>query len=134
MSERKIVVPEGMLKAAWDTEAPFLLKSGIKSALESALRWLSENPIVPTDEQVESFSTEPMSVTAWAKAWAAEWQRQMFVAPEPQIPEEIRDLLLPNFSNAVQMVTGEHGTRTEAKYVEAVKEAFLRGQQSKVSK
>ena len=72
MSERKIKVPEGMLKAAvkaawkltWpDREDPEMstcsprvreeIRESFKCALEAALRWLSENPSVPTNEQTQ---------------------------------------------------------------------------------
>ena len=59
MSERRIVVPEGMLSAVLkakqmpETE-PF--QETVRSALEAALRWLSDNPQVPTMEQATEMS------------------------------------------------------------------------------
>src|ERR1700677_8462 len=55
---------------------------------------LAENPIVPTDGDVvdmakvvpddEDYITKP-------KNYCVEWQRRMFLAPEPEGPEAIRD-------------------------------------------
>lgn len=53
--EGKIKVPEGMLSAVEqaleDNDWPARPKEQSRVACEAALRWLSENPIVPSDEQ-----------------------------------------------------------------------------------
>lgn len=100
MIKKKYEVPEGMLKAAGANS------SGVDPCgfylympLEAALRWLSENPIVPTDEQFENClssaagrptTMEWQNMTEWnrAKALCVEWQRQMFLAPELEAPEK----------------------------------------------
>ena len=89
MSEKKIIVPEGMLEAAreeWrngrNSDLPSTLVNHI---LEDALLWLSENPIVPTYEQTETmrrmfrYTTEPLRVY---QDVATEWQRRCFLAPK----------------------------------------------------
>ena len=106
MSEKKIVVPEGMIRAVED-RCGDLCKYGGKSqsvrfvsqtAVEAALRWLSENPILPTAEQLYStIGKLPVAMCdiVWTerdRALIAEWQRRMFLAPEPEVPEEIKDL------------------------------------------
>ena len=94
MMEKKIVVPEGMMKAAYDAqlgigpptfewhEADELTQRFYNRILEAALRWLSENPIVPTEEQ--SLDME-MRINCenhrdYRKKFAVEWQRRMFLA------------------------------------------------------
>lgn len=100
---KRIVVPEGMLKVAldsWSVSGRVQLHpntiASIGASLEAALLWLSENPIVPTEEQWKAMNNErqwPDSVGR--RQWlVAEWQRRMFLAPEPEVPEEIADLLV----------------------------------------
>jgi hypothetical protein len=97
MSEKRYVIPKGMLEAAilshpFDTRTKFL-----PEMLEAALRWLSDNPIVPTAKQsaeLESLcrlNDEPMCMDAIF--YCSEWQRRMFLAPEPEVPEAIKDLM-----------------------------------------
>ena len=105
MAEKRIVVPDGMLKAAitglekefgigtnvgvYDSFAPAVI-------IEAAMLWMSENPIVPTAEQLYStIGKLPVSMCdiVWPerdRAMIAEWQRTMFLAP---VPAEIKDLL-----------------------------------------
>lgn len=86
---KKIVVPDGMYLAALPHQ-----DSGTQcsAALEAALRWLSENPIVPTDEQIQATCAaisedwrvgEPFEDTY--RDLLVEWQRKMFLAPEPEM-------------------------------------------------
>jgi hypothetical protein len=81
MSERKIVVPEGMEEAARNAYFSVLQKicasGGNKNSfaheeirrisLEAALLWLSENPIIP-----------PPQTDIRCASFAVEWQRHMF--------------------------------------------------------
>ena len=96
MSETKIKVPEGMLKAA------MLVTIGVsrleaEKTLEAAMWWLAENPIVPTPEQARELwktaSAGILNEANRAAASAIEWQRRMFLAPEPEVPEAVEDLL-----------------------------------------
>lgn len=81
MSEKKIQVPEGMMKAALGANgAAFALEIGcveqVQLALEAALRWLSDNPIGPTEQQdheLAEWSEEHLGECPFA-----EWQRRMF--------------------------------------------------------
>lgn len=129
MSEKKIVVPEGMINAVdaalslergWRHELP----AGIArdATLQAALRWMSENPIVPTEQQALDMATgckfdsfENWELVRWG---ACEWQRRMFLAPDPEIPQEIADLCNEN---------GPNSPRWKA----AIIESYRRGQQSK---
>ena len=82
-----IKIPEGMLKAAENAALSGMPMprggSLLPKILEAALRWLSENPIVPTDEQIhDMYSREceaGISFTLVAR-FIAEWQRRMFLA------------------------------------------------------
>lgn len=83
--EKKIKVPEGMLQAArqatkgWDF---------CPEALEAALRWLSSNPIAPTQSQANDLANAYRGAEPYGCATQyaiAEWQRRMLLAPEPEV-------------------------------------------------
>lgn len=91
----KYKVPDGMLKAfkeAYRAEYGCLPHSvhmqKIVRSFEAALRWLAENPPLPTEKQCNEM---------WRAAdnhgdrYCQEWIRRMFLA-EPEVPEEIEDL------------------------------------------
>ena len=80
---------------------------------------LSENPIVPTDEQAKELWNHPKVLHGsehYAKAMARDWQRMMFLAPEP---EYIGSEELGRFCARYQRID------------EAVIEAYRRGKESK---
>lgn len=120
-----IKIPEGMLKAVsaalaehWK-ERTLADGSTVDVALEAALRWLAENPIVPTDEQAKELWNHPKVLHGsehYAKAMARDWQRMMFLAPEP---EYIGSEELGRFCARYQRID------------EAVIEAYRRGKESK---
>ncbi len=61
----------------------------------------------------------------WIK-YLVEWQRRIFLAPEPEIPEEIKDLLSPTDPiTGVALLTGltEHGKSV-------IIEAYRRGKEA----
>lgn len=105
MSEKKIVVPTGMIEAAhvaWQMHPirGYDPDDAINKALEAAIRWLSENPIVPTRKQWDEIGASPeVYGHVYSNSDEAEielcvaWQRRMFLAPEPEIPEAVKDLL-----------------------------------------
>lgn len=131
----KIKVPEGMLKAALkpfpDNQWAIREESRMRLHLEAALRWLSENPIVPTSKDLEKiahngrFTGEPS-----ASSWCIEWQRRMFLV-EPEVPEEIKDLLHPT---KWQDAAGQSGpTLINPELAnEHIIEAFRRGRETKL--
>lgn len=107
MGEKKIVVPEGMLKAIahayYDNErqGPSMLSLYECNRIgEAALRWISENPIVPTKEQVEAiWNSLPDARGAypyWDKTCRVfgEWQRRMFLDPEPEVSDAVKKMSL----------------------------------------
>ena len=97
MSDKKIVVPEGMLKAAEKSMGWPHDDTRIKTALKAALLWQSENPIVPTDEQMrevlDTMFVGPENLLD-PKDAVVDWQRRMYLAPKQVVPEEIKDLLV----------------------------------------
>jgi hypothetical protein len=103
MSDKKIVVPEEMLRAAFNETHPTTGQYAIlRDGLEAAMRWLSENPIQPTHEQcrdmidrsglqgerVPGIDDRPRISTRQAKCLVVNWQRCMFLAPDPELPGE----------------------------------------------
>ena len=99
VSERKYVVPDGMLEAAVDAAVKFSgantiqasprvkaeIEESFRVAIEAAIRWLSENPIVPTDKQYYALcEAQPNNVLR-----VVEWTRRMFLAPEPEAPKDV---------------------------------------------
>jgi hypothetical protein len=94
MSETKIKVPKGMLEAAHVCcDEQVISKSVCPFILEAALRWQSENPPMPTTEQIWGCglsvgNEDHKSATEGCRAVAVEWIRRMYDAPEPKVPEE----------------------------------------------
>ena len=89
--EKKYVVPEGMLRAAEESMRPIggIPFAYIDRILEVAVRWLAENPIEPTKEQWSKLWTDTRSggLHGGNYKMLSEWQRRMFLAPEPEVPE-----------------------------------------------
>jgi len=128
VSDKKIKVPDGMLKAVLAGEHAGCTSWAQKhylTVLESALRWLSENPIVPTIEQLKAINAawhegNHLALGTGETSFVLiEFQRRMFLAPEPEIPPEIKDLLSPTCQNLWEPSRKE--------YDAAVLEAFNRG-------
>jgi hypothetical protein len=97
----KINVPEEAVK--WVIRARYGTADqnqteAIRKDLNSFACWLAENPIVPTLEQYRAI----MALRNYGvsmedeKFYYAEWQRQMFLEPEPEVPDGVKDLLVPN--------------------------------------
>ena len=99
---KRIRVPEGMIRCAVDATCDFRgnhYEPAIRPALEAALLWLSEHPQVPTDEQLHEFyagECEAGVSFEFLQRFSDWWQRRCFVQEEPEIPEEIKDLLCAN--------------------------------------
>jgi len=112
VNEKKYVAPDGMLDAAWKaalshvgaTErnlgSPRVKAEIIESwrvGIEAALCWQSENPIVPTPTDVLLLADELVRAgtdrNSQVMRVCAAWQRRMYLAPEPEVPEEIKDLV-----------------------------------------
>jgi hypothetical protein len=93
MSE-KIVVPQGMLEAACHSFGVVPSIDRLEKAIEAALLWLSENPIVPTEDEAQYMydGKNGLGHSATIQYCMTQWQRRMFLAPEPKVPEEITKL------------------------------------------
>ena len=130
MGEKKIVVPTGMLKAAMNSIQPSVLVGTISVSLKAALLWLSENPPVPTFRTVDECGSAGMCYADGLDGEfcrtkdVIEWQRLMFVAPEPEVLEEIKDLMLSQQSHPKL-----EGFKDELNL--RMIEAFRRGQKAK---
>lgn len=143
----KIVVPEGMLKAALDAEIKLHQTWGpvprdpwhrtraaiIDTYLEAALLWWSESLfILPTEEQYNQLRDKLFADCAqrgekpYIVYWRfcgmlKEWQSRMFLASKPEIPKEVKDLLM-------EVVTPGFGLEETSN--KNVIEAYRRGQKS----
>lgn len=136
----KIVVPAGMLKAA--NEALRASSPSMRSleeiTLEAALRWLDEilyennvdfhRAILEAEKKRCPGNDEYGSVIArrvdfeYGVSFARNYIRDLFLAPESEVTEQVRDLLFP------YSVT-EKGRTMDAN--ERIAEAFRRGQKAK---
>jgi hypothetical protein len=87
--EKNIVVPEGMSKAFLRKANHFGSKWDDRVLLEmlsSALRWLSYNPVTPNDKQYRKLHADFEGKSlGWGMFALLEWQRRMFLAPEPEL-------------------------------------------------
>lgn len=132
MSDRKYVVPEGMVNAAIESAmgtAGMSLRSGTESILAGALKWLAENPITPTNEEFIRLSKDLLTPEdakngniVSASVLMAEWQRRMFLEPEPEIPDEVDDLIWDMDTPRSSMQDARHNRQ--------IVEAFKRGLKS----
>lgn len=129
--EKKIIVPTEMVNAtsdvtvAWgDHQRMTLGYDQRERIIAAALRWLSDHPMVPTEQQVVDLIDTFDGKGSLEVHRIVEWQRKMFLAPDEDEP--IRDLI-ENFGPAMPGVSLE-----DAKA--AVREAFRRGQQSQEKK
>ena len=102
----KYVVPEEGMKAAIDAAGQTVKgcpwQEIVSTALEAFIRWQSETPPVPTDEQIREAAKKADPRGDWKVAtsfltdyrnFLMLWERIMYLAPEPTVPEEIEDLL-----------------------------------------
>lgn len=80
MSEKRYVVPEGMLKAV--KEAQGISAYPTQAVLEAAIRWQSENPVVPTVKQAQEVWDDCSRGACFRSDCLTEWQRRMYLAPE----------------------------------------------------
>lgn len=139
MSKKKIVVPKGMLEAALDGPGIESVKETrrlyVEACIEASMRWLSENPIVPSDDQRDEI------ICAWDKfgrlqegsgdffRWSLiEWQRRMFLAPEPDVPEAFKEAVIGILDQINQNALAPSNAVPQ---LHAALEAYRRGQKSR---
>ena len=102
MMEKRIVVPDGMMKAVsntWEVKSHKVEINKAEAIIQAALRWLSENPIVPTRQNLEDMRTDwedtpEQNAEKVVIFLISEWQRRIFLAPESEVPEAVKNLLL----------------------------------------
>lgn len=91
MSEKKIVVPDGMITAV--QERIDYLPINVRGILEAALLWLTKKPIVPKIHVAGQILADYRLGNANCcdalaiQFCCEEWQRRMFDAPDPEVPE-----------------------------------------------
>lgn len=88
----KYVVPEGMLQAA-QSAYKAAQSHNIEPILEAALRWQAENSVKPSEKQIREI--QDYLPGCGPATLMDQWVRQMWLAPEPETPVAIEDLLLP---------------------------------------
>ena len=128
----KYVVPEAGLKAACDEICELGTGSGrevTRKVLEAFIRWQSENPQVPTTEWLDEFNRvgEIKPFKDFRGAMIAAWIGRMYLAePEPEVPKEIKDLLLP-----IAVESGFFKPEVvNERIIEAERRGFIRGQKA----
>jgi hypothetical protein len=125
--KKRIKVPGGMARAY---QSVLARDASTFAPLEAALLWLSKNPIVPTEKQLEDVESGwlgqgPLDRDS-LRYGAAQFQSRMFLAPEPEpepeVPEEIKDLLIPR----------RETDRSKEEYIHnaQILKAFRRGQKA----
>jgi len=104
---KKIVVPESIVDAVarkmYQREPDSAIRQNVLLFLQPAFEHLAENPIVPTDEQIDYLNSrfllghlergECYVSGVIIREIATEVQRVMFVDAEPEVPEAVRVLL-----------------------------------------
>lgn len=82
MTDKKYVVPDGMMDAASRHCDSLTL---LHASLEAAIRWLAENPIMPTMDQLNEMfkKIDTGNGGTYIPSYLQEWQRMMFLSPEP---------------------------------------------------
>lgn len=135
MSKTKVKVPDGMLKAAINAIQPSVLIGTMNVALEAALLWqdgllekMVQGDPYEKDQYMRSESLNENAVrTGFNKAIAN--IRRMYDAHEPEVPEEIADLISKyedvNSGGDALLIAMARGHNAD------ILEAFRRGKESK---
>ena len=90
----KIRVPDGMLEAALQA-CPNTYPHGVEAALLACCKWMSENPIVPTDKQVDQLNSYVIPPKKnFMREMLMEWQRRMFLVEEPSKIQDVLDRMM----------------------------------------
>ncbi len=137
MSEKRYVVPDGMLKSAWHEVAVKMSEriavgdnSGVaelhvaRIAIEAAIRWLDERDL--TDDEVSLIvgGTEWSGYFTTIRTAIRAYFKHMFLAPEPEVPEAVKDLLCDRVRGGRGVYTHEDACN----YVDGrIIEAYRRG-------
>ena len=126
-------VPQGMLRAveiASHADKTFFDAGDAEPILEAALLYQRQHLPVPTLEQAEcayNGFNGPHATTI--QHCMTEWVRRMYDAPEPEVPEAVKDLL-PFPKDVVILDQGLY-RRIKAHLDDVATEAYRRGRESK---
>jgi hypothetical protein len=138
VSETKIKVPDGMMKAfikaVYDhpenhrpTACVVGSQCSLYAGIIAALRWQRNNAPIPTTAQANRLwqiaieqSPDNNETTHAAKNVALAWVRMMYEDPESEVPEEVKDLM-SGYANI-----DKHWKQAD----ENIIEAFRRGQKA----
>jgi hypothetical protein len=98
MTVNKYRVPDGMLNAfiSGRRHQPYDdFRDEYIRGLEAAIQWLAENPIMPTMEQLNAMykKVDTGNGGTYIPAYLAEWQRIMFLVPEPELSDEVEQVI-----------------------------------------
>ena len=86
---------EGVLSVDVPTEEAPAFQLHSQVIISAALAYLANNPIVPSDlEHYQKLSPDQRSYSWEVKEIIQEFQRRMFLRAEPEVPEEVRALLI----------------------------------------
>lgn len=133
MSDKKLTiddieVPREMLAAAWSCWiGEHGVDTSINTLLKHALLWLAENPTVPTNKEGQklwNLFSAVMSCDETSSLIATEWQRRMFLKCEPELPEEVKALLLKHG------FVGSHFEGAPSSLAKALTEAYALGKKA----
>ena len=145
----KVVVPEGMMKAAdeaWDHFGGIGVDNRIRVSLEAALIWLMEDWKKSPNTARMPDPWYSASLAKWEK-FRSQWNRdgdisfvdllnffgnrmiEHFLAPEPEVPKELESLLYPTPSGIPVVMTPSCVT-VQKDVNDRIIEAFRRGQKA----
>jgi len=122
--DRKLKIPDGMLKAAQDASSAAAMQGGcgiypIRACLEAALRW--QDAVL---RRMEENVTGIEGMTAGGYAVAIQEVRRMFLASEEEIPEELKSLMWEH----------DPGGDYNVEHNQQILEAYRLGQKARESK
>lgn len=132
---KRLTIPQVIRDAVHNALASYPVAANTGHAAEIACeafaRVLAEHPIVPTEGQWAALVSEwkrdkhAMEVPSMEDIYPL-WATHMFDAPEPEVPEEIKDMLLD-----AGAPDSEHCFFKPSVYNERIQEAYRRGKESR---
>jgi hypothetical protein len=134
---KKIVVPEGMLKAAERELSLRITMRGdvpcipFEKCLEAALRWLVSDVLTPESRRIFDVVQSKMKLS-WRSPGddsfcsMLDYLERRFVAPEPEVPEAVKVLLLDE-----KIPNADFSRPTRRFFNDSILEAYRRGKEGK---
>ena len=139
-------VPEGMLEVGYDAWMIYgdypahdpAQKKIVEQMLERVVRWQAENGKLPNTAEAARLGRnwaqlvrEPIH-PASIVGIIMEWQRQAYLAPEPEAPEALKDLLWEPYTPKAP--TAESQQLTDDLHNNGIYEAYRRGLEIQVER